>query len=131
MWTSSRGDSGLTMLELLLTLALLGGIVTVMGWRLQTAPRAASVDTNVLETFVRSARLVAMRTGQADVLVFDADMVTARSGTLSWDMATTEVRLGAAGIMHGRIVLYPDGSVAGPALQISGKGEPAAADFIW
>jgi hypothetical protein len=119
------------MLELLLTLALLGGIVTVMGWRLQAPTRAASDDTKTLETFVRSARLVAMRSGQADVLVFDAGMVTARSGSLSWDRATTEVKLDTADAIRGRIVLYPDGSVAGPALQISITGDKAAADFIW
>jgi prepilin-type N-terminal cleavage/methylation domain-containing protein len=116
-------DAGLTMLELLVVLAILSSVVAVAASRIgPQAPPSDQASTRI-EQLIEATRLAAIRSGQADVLVFEPGTARSSAGEVNWD-GDTEVVPGSldARTPSGRVVLYPDGSASGPAVTIMAAG---------
>jgi Tfp pilus assembly protein FimT len=112
----------MTVLELLVVLAISILVTGLVASGLRPAFDAKTSSFEEIAAFVTAARLDAMRSGAADVLVIGADAMTYRGKSLRWDASTTSVSIGEGGEDNLRVVVYADGSVSGPAMEVTEAG---------
>jgi prepilin-type N-terminal cleavage/methylation domain-containing protein len=117
-------DAGITMLELLAVLAILALVATVAAGRIAVATPTPPSAARSIEETLKSARLLAMRSGRASVIVFEDGRISGGGEERTWDATAATVLLddGESRQVTGRIVLHPDGSASGPTVTIRENG---------
>lgn len=117
-------EAGVTVLELLVVLVITILVTGLIAASLQPALNERPSSFDAIAAFVVDARLQAIRTGQAGILMIGGGTMTYQGKALSWDTQTTAVSVGQReGSDAGqRVVVYADGSMSGPAIEIIEQG---------
>ena len=124
-------DSGFTVLELLIVLAItaMAASVVVAGLIMRTETKDVTPDD--VQTFFSEAKTSVMRDGRDAVMVLTPGSMSFQDKTLSWDMLQTGMSLLLPVETGGNsIVLFADGTIsdpveivtAGKSQQMSGVG---------
>jgi hypothetical protein len=124
---SFTGETGLTILEVLIALAILS-LLTIAATSFIRLPLPAEPSSEeAFIAFVKEARLDLMRQGTDQVLIITGTDARIRGKAFSWDPAVLSIRSDSPPDVHDvRLVFYADGTVSGPQLEtvFHGKASP-------
>jgi Tfp pilus assembly protein FimT len=122
-------ESGATVLELIVVLALVMLVTGVIASAQQSGSRKEVSSFGKIEAFLTAARLRAIRSGQGGVLVVDPGAMTYFDRKVDWDTAKTTVTVNSASgapSNDSRIVLYADGTASVSAIVVTEDGRTRA-----
>lgn len=125
---SFAGETGLTILEVLIALAILSLLVIAATSFIRLPLPVEPSSEEAFIAFVKEARLDVLRQGADQVLIITASDVQIGGKVLSWDPAVLAIRTDppSPGAQDIRLVFYADGTVSGPQLEtvFHGKASP-------
>ena len=140
-WSSLKDDSGLSLIEVIVVLAILSAIYAVAAFSLSRPPREPSLRLTVaqLASQLRGARTRAIARNENIAFVFDAAQRSFRLQGSSHrtklpkgvNLQLTTARPFARRIDDAKLVFFPDGSSSGGKLVFSSRREKLVVSVAW
>ena len=136
-----RDQNGLTLVELLVVLTLIGLLVTLATPMASRALPGFELRTSAerLRSDLRLTRSAAIRQNRDAFMVFnvergtyrrsDSDRVVALPGSLAMEITVARSEMADEGI--GRIRFFPDGTSTGGAIHLAREGDARAIEVDW
>jgi len=118
----SDPQSGLTLLEVLIGLAITAGVAVVISASIRFSSPAPPSPRETLLTFIDEVSMEAKRSGEPKLLLIDPGRASSGTKAVAWE--ATELVLKSEPPASGpiRAVLFPDGTISSPTLILQSKG---------
>lgn len=113
-----RADAGLSVLELVVVLGTAAGLLVMVAASLPRPSAGTKTDAVEIAAFLSEARTRVILAGMVETLTIGQNAMTFGDKHMEWGTDITVSSVSAARSADYRLIIYPDGSYSGAALQV-------------